>query len=232
MKTNKTAALMLLLLAAAGCVIACSDAAEPPVEEQTGAATTAEQTEVEEDPAYGRTHVKDDLPETMDFGSQTVRVLSRSADYDTRIEFLAEEASGDVVEDAVYNRNLKVSERLNITMQVIEVNETRHEDSGVNTLIRKSVTAGSDDYDLVGNHMSGITRQITNNYFTDLQNVNHLNLEQPWWNASYLDAVSIDGKTYIEIVDATEISSATLARVSKCVRYGKGGYKAALTKKP
>ena len=42
----------------------------------------------------------------------------------------------------------------------------------------------------------------------------------------------LDGKTYIEIVDATEISSATLARVSKCVRYGKGGYKAALTKKP
>ena len=42
----------------------------------------------------------------------------------------------------------------------------------------------------------------------------------------------LDGKTYIEIVDATEISSATLARVSKCVRYGKGGYKATLTKKP
>ena len=41
----------------------------------------------------------------------------------------------------------------------------------------------------------------------------------------------LDGKTSIEIVDATEISSATLARVSKCVRYGKGGYKAALTKK-
>ena len=42
----------------------------------------------------------------------------------------------------------------------------------------------------------------------------------------------LDGKTYIEIVDATEISSATLARVSKCVRYGKGGYKAALKQQP
>ena len=39
----------------------------------------------------------------------------------------------------------------------------------------------------------------------------------------------LDGKTYIEIVDATEISSATLARVSKCVRYGNGGYKTALS---
>ena len=40
----------------------------------------------------------------------------------------------------------------------------------------------------------------------------------------------LDGKTYNEIVEATEISSATLARVSKCVRYGNGGYKTALKK--
>lgn len=38
------------------------------------------------------------------------------------------------------------------------------------------------------------------------------------------------GKTYNEIVEETEISSATLARVSKCVRYGKGGYKNILSK--
>lgn len=41
----------------------------------------------------------------------------------------------------------------------------------------------------------------------------------------------LDGKTYNEIVDETEISSATLARVSKCIRYGKGGYKTVLSKK-
>ena len=40
----------------------------------------------------------------------------------------------------------------------------------------------------------------------------------------------LDGKTYNEIVEETEISSATLARVSKCVRYGDGGYKTVLDK--
>ena len=38
------------------------------------------------------------------------------------------------------------------------------------------------------------------------------------------------GKTYNEVVEETEISSATLARVSKCVRYGNGGYKKIITK--
>ena len=40
----------------------------------------------------------------------------------------------------------------------------------------------------------------------------------------------LDGKTYNEIVEQTEISSATLARVSKCVQYGNGGYQRVLTK--
>ena len=40
----------------------------------------------------------------------------------------------------------------------------------------------------------------------------------------------LDGKTYSEIVEETEISSATLARVSKCVRYGNGGYRTIITK--
>ena len=40
----------------------------------------------------------------------------------------------------------------------------------------------------------------------------------------------LDEKTYNEIVEETDISSATLARVSKCVRYGKGGYKKIITK--
>ncbi|MBE5752922.1 MAG: TrpR-related protein YerC/YecD [Clostridiales bacterium] len=33
-----------------------------------------------------------------------------------------------------------------------------------------------------------------------------------------------DGKTYAEIIEKTEISSATLSRVSRCVQRGSGGY--------
>ena len=40
----------------------------------------------------------------------------------------------------------------------------------------------------------------------------------------------LEGKTYQEIIAETDISSATLARVSRCVRYGDGGYKNILKK--
>ncbi len=40
----------------------------------------------------------------------------------------------------------------------------------------------------------------------------------------------LENKTYNEIIDETEISSATLSRVSKSVRYGEGGYKNVIEK--
>lgn len=35
----------------------------------------------------------------------------------------------------------------------------------------------------------------------------------------------LEGKTYAQVIELTDISSATLSRVSRCVRYGSGGYK-------
>ena len=39
-----------------------------------------------------------------------------------------------------------------------------------------------------------------------------------------------EGKNYQEISAATGVSTATISRVSKCVSYGSGGYKAAIEK--
>ena len=38
----------------------------------------------------------------------------------------------------------------------------------------------------------------------------------------------LDGKTYAQVIAETDISSATLSRVSRCIRYGDGGYRRVL----
>ena len=40
----------------------------------------------------------------------------------------------------------------------------------------------------------------------------------------------LEGQTYAQIIAKTDISSATLSRVSNCVRRGSGGYKSVLEK--
>ena len=41
----------------------------------------------------------------------------------------------------------------------------------------------------------------------------------------------LEEKTFQEVIKETQISSATLARVSKCIKYGDGGYKDIIEKK-
>jgi len=40
----------------------------------------------------------------------------------------------------------------------------------------------------------------------------------------------LEGCTYEQVIEKTKISSTTLSRVSRCIRYGDGGYKKALNK--
>ena len=58
-------------------------------------------------------------------------------------------------------------------------------------------------------------------FLSDLCTINELHaMSQRLKSAKLL----LEGKTYNEVIEQTDISSATLARVSKCVRHGSGSY--------
>ena len=46
----------------------------------------------------------------------------------------------------------------------------------------------------------------------------------------YSARMILQGKTYNQIIEETQISTATLSRVSACVKHGGGGYKAIIEK--
>lgn len=202
-KTNmvRCAAYLLAVLACVPVIASCGeakttqDADTKPVETQSQSAVTETQTEE----LTGRAAVKDNLPDDLDLGGSTIRILTRTDDRDTRIEFIAESETGDVVEDAVYVRNRMIMERLNVNMEIIEAGTgaTRHDGAVLNKLLDKSVLAGEDAYDLVGNHMSQITPYILKGAFLNIKDLPYLDWEQPWWNQSYNEHITLDGKQYM-----------------------------------
>jgi lipopolysaccharide export LptBFGC system permease protein LptF len=141
------ASLLVSVLFIAIILPACSEN----VENSASALTTAASAKETEGQGNSRSNAADSLPGDLNFDGQTVRVLARGGDADTKIEFFAEEQNADIVNEAVYKRNLAVEERLNVKMELKLTDSTRHA-SDVDA-IRNSVTAGSDDYDLVANHM-------------------------------------------------------------------------------
>ena len=65
-------------------------------------------------------------------------------------------------------------------------------------------------------------------FFDDLCTINELDSMLQRIKAAKM---LLEDKTFQEVTKETKISSATLARVSKCIKYGDGGYKDIIEKK-
>ena len=71
------------------------------------------------------------------------------------------------------------------------------------------------------------TEEECEKFFDDLCTINELDAMLQRIKAAKM---LLEDKTFQEVTKETKISSATLARVSKCIKYGDGGYKEILEK--
>ena len=82
------------------------------------------------------------------------------------------------------------------------------------------------NFDYLTEVLTGISdRETCRQFLEDLCTIQELEqMNQRLQAAKML----LDGFTYEEVTRKTKVSSATLSRISKCIRYGEGGYKKAL----
>ena len=71
------------------------------------------------------------------------------------------------------------------------------------------------------------TEEECERFFEDLCTINEMDAMLQRVKAAKM---LLEDKTFQEVIKETQISSATLARVSKCIKYGDGGYKEILEK--
>lgn len=188
--------LACILLVSAVSLAACSAPAESG---DTTADTTAPAEAESENPTNDRLNAKDNLPDGLHFGDTTLVLLTRTGDDDTKREFVAEKDDADVVSSAVFERNSLVEDRLGIQLEIIEGSDTRHGGSGINNLLAKTVSSGTAEYDLISNHMSQTTTSVLAGYLHNLNQFEYLDHDQPWWNSSYSEEVSVEGRQYLAV---------------------------------
>ena len=132
-------ALALCALIIAASVLSCGDSGktDPSV---TTAADNDQLTEAGEEVT---TQLKPDLPE-QDFGGYSFRVLTKGAfnTHWTSRDIYAAEATGDPINDAVYERNMRVMEKYNFS--VVE-DPSQSDPAGA---AKKVILAGEDAYDM------------------------------------------------------------------------------------
>lgn len=181
---------LLLLCAMLTSLAACGETV-PDTGENTTDTTAAETAAAETDPVDARLAIADDLPE-KDYAGDRFAILNYGH---TSWLMTVEELNGDVVNDAIYNRNADVSERFNVEL----VYETAADYGTASEMVRNSVTAGDDNYQLAAYHFIQMGKDLLSNTFLNLNDVPYINFEKPWWNNTTVNDLTYKGVTFIGI---------------------------------
>jgi len=129
----------------------------------------------------------------QDFGGRTFNYMT--SDYYVDEQYV-EEATGDVYDDAIYNRNVFVESAFNVKLNfIIEPFSwaIREEYMGK---IRSSIMAGDGAYDIIAQHSVNVGSMMGDNLFFNLNDVDALNLDADWWSKLIRDELTYKGKIY------------------------------------
>lgn len=169
----------------------CAESADKPAETETVSAETAEEI-TELDSLESRRLVSDGLPNT-DCEGREYRILCD--DY-VECDYHIEEMNGDVVDDAVFERNQHVCERFNIDISVKPMAFT-----DIYKAVSQSINAMDNTYDLVSHHQIEAGKCASSKYYANWYEIEYVNPERPWWNKASFANLSIGGRAFISSGD-------------------------------
>ncbi|MBQ8577097.1 MAG: hypothetical protein IJ449_03895 [Clostridia bacterium] len=200
-------ALLCCVLAAASCGGDGTGGAETGTVPVGGETDVTAETE-EMDALAARMNVDDGL-ETVDYEGRTFRIIGDDACEDYYIQ---DEETGDSLDDAVYARNLAVTDRFNIVLEAAVFVE-----SDMVTKLKNSVMAGDDEYQLFAGHIIYAGAAVCDGLYYNWYEVPHIDFSKPWWSDSNIEDLTYDGKAFIAMGDfaLTTIDS------TYCVYYNK-----------
>jgi len=195
---------LLCGLLAALCVLPLAACGEENPSADTTAADTAITEPAETAPPtdeWGREIIEDSVPADLKYSNEVMRIFTRDDSKYWLLEITAEDGTGDVLNDAVYNRNLTVEERLGVKLEIKRMPGTFAVRTAWFNVLRAAVQADDDSIDMATVYISQGAPLITEGLFMNLLNVEHLDLDKPWWNKSFNEEMTMYDQLYATVGD-------------------------------
>lgn len=136
---------------------------------------------------------RDSLPDDLNYGGQTVTIFAAS---DLPIVEFDAEQTGDIVDDAIYQRNITVSERLNVDLNYILQPGLWADQDSYKGAIRGCVLSGDAEYDIVAGYGVFIADLAVEQLFLNLNDTAYIDFDQKWWSDSLVKNLSLNGKLF------------------------------------
>ena len=141
------------------------------------------------------TALSDDLPDDLDYDGDEISIISRYQEGWTSGEIAVEGIQSEPVNDAVYERNKAVEERLNVTINSIEDNNSDY--GAVPNKVAIAVNAGTHEYDIMAAACLTSTDQALRGIFVNLLNTEYMDLTKPWWTQGINEVLEYRNNLYL-----------------------------------
>ena len=138
-----------------------------------------------EEPVFTRENVPDTLPGDLNFDGKTCTIFYSNGRGKYKTVEGGEELTGEVVNDAVFNCNRGVAERLNVDLQFFA--ENRGNWDTIAGLISALVMAADSTYDVYQGEQYGIAQTVVSGFYHNAFELPYLDFSQPWWNSVFMD---------------------------------------------
>lgn len=185
--------LFLCLLVILPLAAACGDVNDPSGNSTSAPVGTASPEVTTESPYDENGYLRDAIPADTDLGGITLSMLywdDASAD-----EFFVNETNGEAVNDAIYDRNIRVEERLKVGFDYIG---TAGNNSNREAFLKyaQNAASGGTNFDLYASYSMSTALLAYNGLCRNLLNYPVIDLEKPWWPKSITTEATIRNKLY------------------------------------
>lgn len=182
-----------LLLSAVG----CSDSTTNETTTDTSVTQTEDTTPLETEFNW-----KNGL-DVQDYGGYTFTILNGcTASWFSYTLIVPEESTGEPVNDAFYERNMRVNELYNVEIQENNVSDSMAD-------LRNGVKAGTNDFDMaLVTLMNSYAVAMENNIY-DLNTIDTFDFSHVWWDQNAVEDLTINNKLYFVTgsADTTRLDS-------------------------
>lgn len=112
------------------------------------------------------------------------------------IEADVKDITGDIVSDAIYKRNRTAEKRLNVVFKNFVPEGVGNIDGLKNTL-RADAKASTKRFDIMFNPMYSSTAALLEGLYYDLNSIEEINLDQPYWGQRANEAMEVGGMQHL-----------------------------------
>lgn len=203
MKKRLLALLLTALMASS--VFACAGDSAKTTDTSAGPSVTTAQADEVTEPA--ETELTPDLPEVKYEGTNLVFVCRPrdASTYKTRW-LIADEMNGDIINDAVFERNTYIEEKYGVDIQYVENGDP-------SKLVSTGVQAGDDEYDVMYDKFKKTGSTALNGYLYNIADFGYVNYDNPWWDSNSVEGMSYNDKLYAVVCDISLMACRALRGV-------------------